>query len=81
MTLEVAKLTTLERPKGGQTNNSPAYISLKTPKNAFLETSSVLKGLKPLFFCRKWGFKKCPFLCPFLGGNTDWEKIVPTIQS
>ena len=26
MTLEAAKLMTLERPKGGQTNNSPAYI-------------------------------------------------------
>ena len=26
ITLEVAKLITLERPKGGQTNNSPAYI-------------------------------------------------------
>ena len=26
MTLEVAKLITLERPRGGKTNNSPAYI-------------------------------------------------------
>ena len=26
ITLEVAKLITLERPKGGQTNNSPTYI-------------------------------------------------------
>ena len=26
MTFEVAKLITLERPKDGQTNNSPAYI-------------------------------------------------------
>ena len=26
ITLEVAKLITLERPKSGQTNNSPAYI-------------------------------------------------------
>ena len=26
ITLEVAKLITLERPKGGQTNSSPAHI-------------------------------------------------------
>ena len=30
ITFEVAKLITLERPKGGQTNNSPAYIYIYT---------------------------------------------------
>ena len=28
LTFEVAKLITLERPKSGQTDNSPAFVSL-----------------------------------------------------
>ena len=66
--------------------NGSLIADFETPKNAFLETNSVLKGLKPQFFSAGNGVLKNARFCALFflgggGGNTHWEKIVPTIQS
>ena len=58
--------------------NGSLIANIETPKNAMFETNSVLKGLKPLFFHQGNGVLENAGFVPVY---TNWEKIMPTIQS
>ena len=63
ITFEAAKLITLERPKRGQTTNSPAYIYIYIYRSLSLQSWSRLSSHNAMLKCRRRTTLSCHLGC------------------